>query len=241
MDDNDMLDGLSSLVNMADKPEAVKKPAQKTEKPSFLAKPVAAEKPVEPTAPQVSPDLSQQILSRLDGIKAGIDALRVVDSPVVKPVESPAPVKDSPVKPAENPSKPAENPVKKPAEKPIAPKVATPPSVSPAPLKPLMDLWPYLILVSAALELVAFALGMGYGAIVAAGKYPYWYHPGASGALTDWVAAPAGILLLPIIAGLLVIGGLTLKREGREKAAKIVWGIAVVAFLAALLAPFIVA
>ena len=89
------------------------------------------------------------------------------------------------------------------------------------------------------MELVAFALGMGYGAIVTASKFPYWYRPGASGALIDWVAAPAGILLLPIIAGLLALGGTALQREGREKAAKIVYGIAGAVAVVAFLAPFI--
>jgi hypothetical protein len=100
-------------------------------------------------------------------------------------------------------------------------------------------LWPYLVLVSAALELVAFALGMGYGAVVASGKFPFWYRPGVAGVLIDWVGAPAGALLLPVVAGLLVLGGRELQREGRDTAAKAVWAVAGGLAVIALLVPFI--
>jgi hypothetical protein len=87
--------------------------------------------------------------------------------------------------------------------------------------------------------LTAFALGMGYGAVVASGKYPFWSAPGLSGALADWIAAPAGILLLPVIAALLYLGGQDLQREGRGKSAIGVFILAGVLAVLALILPFL--
>jgi hypothetical protein len=98
---------------------------------------------------------------------------------------------------------------------------------------------PYVILVSAALELVALALGMGYGAIVASGKFPYWYTPGLPGALADWIAAPAGALLLPIMAGLLVLGGRELHMEGHRKLAGGVFTVAGTLVVLSFVIPFL--
>lgn len=244
-DTDDMLGGLSDLVNMADTPQIAKKPA--ASKPE---KPVQEPKASVSKQAQVGPDLSQQILVRLDGIKAGIDALCVAtDSPV--PVDT-----ASTIKPEAKPMDASKG--KQPAPKPVVqPTVTVKNATSPLP-KSLTELWPqggvsshedswanrvssmwpYLILVSAAMELIAFALGMGYGAMVAAQKLPFWYRPGVAGSLIDWIDAPAGILLLPVIAGLLVLGGFALRKEGHA-AFKVVFGIAGFVGILALIVPFI--
>ncbi len=224
-DTDDMLGGLSDLVNMADTPQIAKKPAApKAEK--LVQEPKTASKAASTVE---NPDLSQQILVRLDGIKAGIDALCVAtDSPV--PVDTASTIKPE-AKPtnAQKDNKPAPKPV-------VQPTVTVKNTASPLP-KSLTELWPYLILVSAAMELIAFALGMGYGAMVAAQKLPFWYRPGVAGSLIDWIDAPAGILLLPVIAGLLVLGGFTLRKEGHA-AFKVVFGIAGFVGILALIVPF---
>lgn len=212
---DDMLDGLNSLVNMADKP-AGNKPVG--------GKPVQVQKQDNspPVASSVEdPALSQQILVRLDGIKDAIDALprSVPSTEKALATQNPAPV--------ERPRLPP-RPAPQPAQRPEPPRPG-----------PTVVWWPYIILVSAALELVAFALGMGYGAIVASAKFPYWYRPGVAGVLIDWVAAPAGALLLPVMAGLLALGGAELQREGRERAAKTVWAVAGGLAVIAVLVPFI--
>ena len=223
---DDMMDGLNSLVNMADRP-AGNKPVG--------GKPVQVQKQENspPTSTAVGDEvLSQQILVRLDGIKAGIDDLCRVQprqeggAPAVQPEKPGSPTNTVPV-PAERPKVPP-RPAPQPAQRPEPPRSA-----------PAVVWWPYLILVSAALELVAFALGMGYGAIVASAKFPFWYRPGVAGVLIDWVAAPAGVLLLPVMAGLLALGGAELQREGREKAAKTVWAVAGGLAVIAVLVPFI--
>lgn len=224
---DDMLDGLNSLVNMADK-----------QKSSTGGKPVGrqpaqAQKPdngPSTASPVEDPALSQQILVRLDGIKDAIDVLRNTRGvPVVQP-DAPAEKPKVPPRPA--PTIQAQQ---------SAPQGAAPVAACKAlqGVAPLQGVWPYIILVSAALELVAFALGMGYGAIVASAKFPFWYRPGVAGVLIDWVAAPAGALLLPVMAGLLALGGRELQREGREKAAKTVWALAGGVAVIALLVPFI--
>ncbi|MBU2862016.1 hypothetical protein HF290_17010 [Acidithiobacillus ferrooxidans] len=200
MNDDDLLGGLNDLVNQADKKPAVK-PVQRQ------AQPVAA-------SPVEEDTLSQQVLDRLDGIKASIDALKDTQPQVPKPAPE---------------AKPATVDLKKPI-----PETKTPPRPS---LPPVTR--PYLVLVSAALELAAFALGMGYGAIVASGKFPFWYKPGASGALVDWIAAPAGVLLLPIIAALLAMGGRELQKEGHATVAKALWAIAGGLAVISALVPFI--
>lgn len=213
MNDDDLLGGLNDLVNQADKKPAAK-PVQRQ------AQPVAA-------SPVEEDTLSQQVLDRLDGIKASIDALKSMDAQ--KLVLAAQPDRPEP---------------KNPEAKPTTLRPPSPPRPSatqqPAPDQPqVRSLWPYLVLVSAALELAAFALGMGYGAIVASGKFPFWYKPGASGALVDWIAAPAGVLLLPIIAALLAMGGRELQREGQATAAKVTWAIAGGLAVISALVPFI--
>ncbi|MHB1643089.1 MAG: hypothetical protein ACYCS8_10620 [Acidithiobacillus sp.] len=213
MNDDDLLGGLNALVNQADKKPAAAKPVQRP------AQPVAAS-PVEEDI------LSQQILERLDGIKASIDALKDTQPQVPKPAPE---------------AKPATVDLKKPIpETKTPPRPSLPPVTRPDPVQPqVKSWWPYLVLVSAALELAAFAMGMGYGAVVASGKFPFWYKPGASGALVDWIAAPAGVLLLPIIAALLAMGGRELQREGHATVAKALWAIAGGLAVISALVPFI--
>lgn len=192
-----MLDGLNSLVNMADKPAARPGKPDSTPGQGAVSYPVA------------DPAIAGQILERLDSIKDALDALR------------PDPVKADTAAPVK-------------AGGPARPDPASPQAAS-----AMGRVSSYLILVSAALELLAFALGMSYGAIVASGRFPFWYRPGVAGILIDWVAAPAGVLLLPVMAGLLALGGWELQREGREKAAIAVWALAGGLAVIALLVPFL--
>lgn len=213
---DDLLSGLNSLVNAADKPAQKQKPLPQTTP--------AGKRDPQPAADAESPlsfegGQTQQILDRLDGIRAAIDGLRQGEGGEAQGQQVAKPQPATQAKP------------------PALPKPAGTPAQS-GPLQ-AASYWPYVILVSAALELAAFALGMGYGAIVASGKFPYWYKPGMSGALVDWVAAPAGVLLLPIMAGLLVLGGRELQREGRDTAAKAVWAVAGTLALVSLVIPFI--
>lgn len=219
--DDDILGGLSDLVNQADKPQKAAKPAMQPQ-------------PAQQQAQQQAPDGTRQILERLDGIKAAIDGLR------------PAPGGSSPVGPSNNASAvPAEKPApEKPRPAPKPAPVQVPPAErrsfpSPAGASPSSRGYYYLVLVSAAMVLTAFALGMGYGAVVASGKYPFWSAPGLSGALADWIAAPAGILLLPVIAALLYLGGQDLQRDGRVRTAIGVFIIAGALALLALILPFV--
>ncbi len=233
MNDDDLLGGLNALVNQADKKPAAAKPVQRP------AQPVAA-------SPVEEDTLSQQVLDRLDGIKASIDALKSMD--IQKPVLAAQPDRPEPKTPEARPTPPAGmhrfpqdslgNCVSPTPRPPLPPKpLATyQPNPDQAQVK---SWWPYLVLVSAALELAAFALGMGYGAIVASGKFPFWYKPGASGALVDWIAAPAGVLLLPIIASLLAMGGRELQKEGHATVAKALWAIAGGLAVISALVPFI--
>jgi len=242
MDDMDdsLLDGLNNLVNTADKPQATK-----------AAKPSATAGSSGKSAPAAKPDLSvqnnvdtasaqpvfddstaKQIIERLDGIKTAIDTIpRAAGGPVEpKPAQEPAKPKPEPAKPAD--TKPARH-------KPEDPQPEPKPDKGPTENHVLSISLSYVAVVTAALVLVAFALGMGYGAIVASGKFPYWYQPGLPGALADWIAAPAGILLLPVVAGLLALGGLELRKEGQSAAKPVFIAAGLLAVLAVLL-PFVI-
>ena len=218
MNDN-LLDGLNSLVNAADKPAQKQKPLPQTTPAGKLdPQPAAdAESPLSFEGGQ-----TQQILDRLEGIRAAIDGLRQGEGGEAQMQQVAKP------QPATQSKPPA------PSKAPVPP----PPAVKPDKEKPATWM-PYLVLVSAALELTAFALGMGYGAIVASGKFPYWYTPGMPGAFADWIAAPAGVLLLPIMAGLLVLGGRELRKEGHATSAKAVFVVAGTLALVSLVIPFI--
>jgi hypothetical protein len=79
-------------------------------------------------------------------------------------------------------------------------------------------------LVGLAVGFAFFALGMGYGVILAAGKYPYWYLPGKENTLAKLfipiVAAPAGILILPVISGLFLLTARELHGQKGQKEQK---------------------
>jgi len=235
MDDmgEDILDSLNHLVNTADKPS---KPSAGPQGKTATAKPTV-QKPVDnPTAQPVFDDAStKQIIERLDGIKKAIDA--IPRGPATD--ASPAPVEPKPAHP--EPAKPRPEPAK-----PATPPRAQDPQPDPKPDKVKVPaenrepfIAPYVALVTAALVLVAFAFGMGYGAIVASSKFPYWYHPGLPGALDDCIAAPAGVLLLPVVAGLLALGGIELRKEG-QAAAKPVFAVAGFLAVLSVLLPFMV-
>jgi len=232
MDDMDdsLLDGLNQLVNTADKPQQATK----------AAKPSAATGSSGKSAPAAKPDLSQsvfddstakQIIERLDSIKQSIDAIprAVQDGPTTNASPAPVVAKPEPAKP----EKPATPP------KPKDPRPEPKPDKAPTESHEFSRSLSYVALVTAAFVLAAFAMGMGYGAIVASSKFPYWYQPGLPGALADWIAAPAGVLLLPVIAGLLALGGLELRREGHA-AAKPVFIAAACLIALAVLLPFLV-
>ncbi len=89
------------------------------------------------------------------------------------------------------------------------------------------------------LGLILFALGMGFGAMVSSGHFPAWDKgPGFLHALSAWVMAPAGILILPILAGAFFLAGIELR--GEKKHAGIFFGLSgllLVITIAALLLP----
>jgi hypothetical protein len=241
MDDMDdsLLDGLNHLVNMADKPQQATKAAKPSAAAGSAGKSAPAAKPVQNNVdtasaqPVFNDETAKQIIERLDSIKQSIDAIPRADqdgpATNTNPASSPVVAKPEPAKP----EKPATPP------KPKDPRPEPKPDKAPTESHELSRSLPYVALVTAAFVLVAFALGMGYGAIVASGKFPYWYQPGLPGALADWIAAPAGVLLLPVVAGLLALGGLELRREG-QSAAKPVFIAAGGLLALALVLPFMV-
>lgn len=232
MDEDDILGGLNDMMEMADKPDVVKKAAvskaaackaarKANPEPESLIQPLPEPKIAEAmasTEDQPSSPLAQQILTRLDEIKAQMaDALS----------EKPAP--ESVEKSEKAPEKPVS--AKKSApEKPVVPKTRSVYPVS----------GPAAALIVVAGMLLSFAMGMGYGAIVATQHFPDWFHAGLSGALTDWVAAPAGILLFPVISGLFFRAGNELRMEKEDKASRLFYGLAVAALIMAVGLPLVV-
>lgn len=179
MEDEDMLAGLNTLVNQADKP-VTKQSAAKQLPPAGQLPPVEPARQLQPVKPVAQ---------------------------VVKPTTQLPPAGQLPPAPA-LPERPS----------------------------PISD---FALLVGGAFLVSAFAVGMGYGAIIASGKYPFWTAPGTGGVLTDWLAAPAGILLLPIISALLIFGGRELRSDGNAGSAMVVWCLAGLTMLAALALPFL--
>jgi hypothetical protein len=243
----DLLSGLNSLVNAADKP------AQKQQKPLPQTTPAGKLDPQPAADPESLPSFeggrAQQILDRLDGIRAAIDGLAAGGPKSVPGAALPG------ATPSPGATPPAATGTTRSPDAPLGrPRIPAPtvparqPALSAATGTTLPGATPLqggaaLFLAGAALMLLAFALGMGYGDIVASSKFPYWYTPGRAapgmpGALADWIAAPAGALLLPVITALLVLGGRELHREGRATAAKTVWAVAGVAAVASLVLPF---
>lgn len=205
MDDDDLMGGLNDLVNMADSPQLARKP----KKPET----------VKPDSSKAENPLSEQILARLDDIKAGMDAL----CPAATNLPQGSSGKSENVKPTAQAQK-----------RPVKPT----PLFSPETRIETSELWPYIILVSAALELVAFAVGMGYGAIVTTHRFPVWSHAGLAGALTDWIAAPAGILLFPSLSGLFFWAGHVLRKEDDGKSATVFYGLSGLCLAVAVILPF---
>jgi hypothetical protein len=239
MDDMDdsLLDGLNHLVNMADKPQQAAKAAKPSATTGSAGKSAPAAKPVQNNVdtlsaqPVFEDSTAKQIIERLDSIKQSIDALprAAPDGPAMNAASSPVVAKPEPAKP-ERPSTPPKPKDPRPEPKPVR---------IPTESHELSISLPYVALVTAAFVLIAFALGMGYGAIVASSKFPYWYQPGLPGALADWIAAPAGVLLLPVVAGLLALGGLELRKEGQAAAKPVLVVSGILAVISVLL-PFMV-
>ncbi|MGC9217515.1 hypothetical protein [Acidithiobacillus sp.] len=185
-----------------------------------------------------------------DDLMSGLnDLVNQADKPVTKQTAA-QPVKPAIARKEEAPAKPVQTPtlVDKPVPKrPMVPAqgdapVSVPapaPECPPTPERP-SSISDFALLVGAAFLVLAFAVGIGYGAIIASGKYPFWSAPGTSGVLTDWLAAPAGVLLLPIISALLALGGRELHRDGKTVEAKVVACCACLLMLTALFLPFLV-
>jgi len=229
MDDMDdsLLDGLNTLVNAADKPQQKSTSGKRNDQPAKQVDQTGKPDLVKPVFDDAS---AKQIIERLDGIKQSIDVLARVADGHVEQKPAPEPVKLKLEQPKPDTTKPAKAERQAPQPKPKAESGAS---------EDRVFTMPYVALVTAAMVLVAFALGMGYGAIVAAGKFPFWYQPGLPGALADWIAAPAGILLLPVVAGLLALGGLELRKEG-QAAATPVFVVAGILAVISILLPFMV-
>lgn len=198
-EDADVLSGLNAMMSQMDTPAAVadskkqarKDKAEQAPKPATaptvaVATPVSttpvadATPPAPPATVAHDPVLPQQILDKLDGIKASIDTLAVSSSKL-----KPAAVAEKRISIAEiialflQRSKDVD-------------KAATTPDTA--------------TLFTAAFIIIAFAMGMGYGALVASSKFPYWASKsGVVTALASWIAAPAGILLLPVLAVLFLV------------------------------------
>lgn len=126
------------------------------------------------------------------------------------PTPAPAPAQVEP-KAKVGPQKPPKTPVV-PMEKKQGVASETPPKP-----KPLSANYSLYFLIFSAYGLVIFALGAGFGAMVSAGKFPAWdAHSGFLHALAAWVMAPAGILLIPIVALAFALAGLELREEKRH-------------------------
>lgn len=131
-----------------------------------------------------------------------------------------APVQPKPA--AADPQKP-----KKPAQRPPqSPKPETAPEpVTVRPRPEGADTFSLYFLGVGMIGLILFALGMGFGAMVSSGHFPAWdKSPGFLHALAAWVMAPAGILILPIIAGAFFLAGIELR--GEKKHAQAFFGLA---------------
>lgn len=257
MTDIDALAGLNELLNIADKPQAPKKarhssdsagskvrPTRTADAESAQAKAAAQKATSEADDTQASPDLAT-IMDRLNGIDARVeDIYREVQLLQGGDVE-------------EDPDDSPPSPV-------VAPELAT----EPTPQQPLIQLpkineevlleaavgklfqtsmrlrLSFAMLVGAFLAVIAFALGMGYGVIIESGKYPFWYVQGAekgfAAALITMIAAPAGVLLLPVIAGALWLASREFRAEGHMQYGNYCRWASLAVLLLAVAAPFLV-
>ncbi len=95
-----------------------------------------------------------------------------------------------------------------------------------------------VVLLGWAMALLAAGLGMGYGYIVASGRYPFWEPTTHSGVLPRIAAAvlgaPVGVVLLPWLGAILWEAS---KEAGSEKQQAMLRLAAIGVFLAGILLP----
>ncbi|MFA6180534.1 hypothetical protein HF292_009765 [Acidithiobacillus ferruginosus] len=257
MSDIDALAGLNELLNIADKPQAAKKARPPSDSAGSKVRP-ARTADVEPAQTEVRaqkaaseadstqplPDLAI-IMDRLNGIDARVeDIYREVQLLQGGDAEE------------------------DPDESPPSPVAAHELATEPTPQQPLIQLskineevlleaavgklfqtsmrlrLSFAMLVGAFLAVIAFALGMGYGVIIESGKYPFWYVQGAekgfAAALITTIAAPAGVLLLPVIAGALWLAAREFRAEGHMQYGNYCRWASLAVLLLAVAAPFLV-
>lgn len=139
------------------------------------------------------------LLGGLDELSAAADMKQPKQQPKQQP-PAPAPAQMKPGQ-SEKPQKPQK--VKKAREE-------------PQPMSGCANYSLYFLIFSVG-GLIFFALGAGFGAMVSSGRFPRWDKgPGFMHALSAWVMAPAGILILPIISGAFFLAGLELREEKKQ-------------------------
>jgi hypothetical protein len=97
-----------------------------------------------------------------------------------------------------------------------------------------------VVLLGWAMALLAAGLGMGYGYIVAAGRYPFWAPTSGAGILAQisaaYLAAPVGVVLLPLAGAILWM----VSKEAHSNKQQVILRLAAVGvFLAGILLPLI--
>ena len=95
-----------------------------------------------------------------------------------------------------------------------------------------------VVLLGWAMALLAAGLGMGYGYIVASGRYPFWEPTAHAGFLprisAAYLGAPVGVVLLPIAGAILWEAG----KEASDEKYQAIWRLAAIGvFLAGILLP----
>lgn len=232
MDDDDLLSGLNELTENADQPEIVKKAARESKK---------AQQTTEDQSNNDAPSSSSGggTDSKVDGSAISADAIQDKMAKVQAQVEqkkkdktsAPIKLKKSGQPDGQKAASPSNNHTATP-DKVVKvakqPKASTPPSI------------PIAIMAVIAGMLVIFAIGMGYGVIVASHHFPYWYHNGIAGSLSDWIAAPTGVLLFPVLSGIFYFAGRELHTSDDLKAAKFFYGLSAIALIIALALPVVV-
>ena len=97
-----------------------------------------------------------------------------------------------------------------------------------------------VVLLGWAMALLAAGLGMGYGYIVASGRYPFWAPTSGAGILAQisaaYLAAPVGVVLLPLAGA--ILWAASKEALGNKQQAIVRLG-AVVVFFAGILLPLI--
>lgn len=231
--DDDILGGLNELTETADKPE--------------LAKKVAREKKQGQQTPSEDISTDAPESSQTD---SGTASTSTGDKPQLNSADIQAKLSDAKVATEASKEKSKARAEAKKVGTTTLDKAGLPdkssaqagqaPDTQRKPKLPITISAPITVLMVIAGMLVIFAFGMGYGAIIASHHFPYWFHKGVAGALSDWIAAPAGILLFPIISGLFYFAGRELHGNNDLKSAKVFYGISALAMLIAMALPVVV-